>query len=639
MFLNIVSTLYCALYLLAGYAVARVIFKEEAPHLRILFSGAIALALLMWLPALFSFLMGFTLAAQLLAGALCLIIGAVFYILGRKTAPDAARRTLRSYRAMLFTLAPLLLIGLYLYLTHTITTAADGSLHVGQSTYGDLSLHLGLVTSLKVQGFFPPSYSIYYGQAIGYPFLCDSISATFYTLGASLRYAMLLPSCIAYATVLLGVWSFFEGWLKKPSYTVLATLFFFVGGGFGFAYHFDQLKLFPDNISKIFTGFYLTPTNQPGIGLSWVNAIADMLVPQRATLFGWSLLFPCLTLLRRAVFDAPKNQKRDFIALGCFAGCLPLIHTHSFLALGMVSVVYFLRTVFRREHKQLAGLAVYGVIALALAAPQLFLFTFRQSEHFVRLHFNWTNETDTFLWFYIKNMGLLFLMLPVAYLMADKRDRGIYLGSLLIWIACETLLFQPNPYDNNKLLFIWFAFNCALVAKGLCELYARLGELRGRRLLAVMALCAVFLSGGLTLGREAVSDYELISAEQVEAAAYLEQNAPKDALILTAANHNNAVAVLTGRNIVLGTDSFLYFHGFDTTQRRRQVERMFANPAESLEELLKQFPLDYVYIGDYERYEFAVDEAYFAANYPVAYQNDEVTIYAISARSQQATNE
>ncbi|MPN34591.1 hypothetical protein SDC9_182085 [bioreactor metagenome] len=160
--------------------------------------------------------------------------------------------------------------------------------------------------------------------------------------------------------------------------------------------------------------------------------------------------------------------------------------------------------------------------------------------------------------------------------------------------------------------------------------------MRGRRLLAVITLSAVFLSGSFTLAREAVSDYELISADQVEAASYLEQNAPKDALILTATNHNNAVAVLSGRNIVLGTDSFLYFHGFDTTQRRRQVEQMFANPAEILDGMLQQFPLDYVYIGDYERYEFAVDEAYFAANYPIAYQNDAVTIYAVSLRAQQA---
>lgn len=636
MLLNIAGTLYCALYLLTGYTAARVIFKAEAPHLRILFSGAIALALLMWLPALFSFVMGFTLAAQLLAGALCLIIGLTFFLLGRKVSIAATQRTFRSYRAMLFTLVPLLLLGLYLYFTHTITTAADGSLHVGQSTYGDLSLHLGLVTSLKEQGTFPPTYSIYYGQAIGYPFLCDSISATFYTLGASLRYAMLLPTCIAFAMVLLGVWSFFEGWLKKPSFTVLATLFFFVGGGFGFAYHFDQLKLIPDNLSRILTGFYQTPTNQPGIGLIWVNSIADMLIPQRATLFGWSLLFPCLTLLRRTVFDTPETVRRDFIILGCFAGCLPLIHTHSFLALGMVSAVYLFRTIFRQENKRLIGFALYGLIALALAAPQLFLFTFRQSEHFVKLHFNWTNQTDTFLWFYIKNMGLLFLLLPVTYLMADKRDRGIYLGSLLIWVVCEVLLFQPNPYDNNKLLFIWFAFNCALVAKGLCELYARLGELRGRRLLAGITLSVIFLSGSLTLAREVVSDYELISAEQVEAASYLEQNAAKDALILTATNHNNAVAVLTGRNIVLGTDSFLYFHGFDTTQRHLQVEQMFADPAESLDELLKLFPLDYVYIGDYERQEFAIDEAYYAAHYPVAFQNDVVTIYAISSRARQA---
>ena len=132
-------------------------------------------------------------------------------------------------------------------------------------------MHLGFITSIAEQGTFPPAYSIYYGQAVGYPFLCDSISSTFYVLGASLRFCALLPALLAYGVVLLGVWCFFQRWLKQPGTTVLATLLFFVGGGLGFAYHFDLLQTDPANLSRIFTGFYETPTNQPDLCLLYTS--------------------------------------------------------------------------------------------------------------------------------------------------------------------------------------------------------------------------------------------------------------------------------------------------------------------------------------------------------------------------------
>ncbi|MBR0026319.1 MAG: hypothetical protein IJP37_04075 [Clostridia bacterium] len=631
MLLDLASILMLFLFLISGYAIARLLLYERPIHERLLFGGSIGLLLLMWLPALFSFVFDFTVTSQLLAALIAAVIGGICFIRTKKHPCCAAEKP--SYFPMLATLIPLFLIGAYLFFTHTIPQAADGSLHVGQSTFGDLSLHVGIVTSLKEQTTFPPEYSIYPGTAVGYPFLCDSISATFYVLGASLRLSMLLPALAAYAVVLLGVWCFFEQWLKKPCLTVLATLLFFIGGGFGFAYAFDLLKQDPGNLLDVFRGFYRTPTNQPDRGLLWVNPIADMLVPQRATLFGWSILFPCLTLLQRTAFSeelADRTRRKDLILLGCMAGCLPLIHTHSFLALGMVSAAYLFRTLWRKEWKRLPGWTMYAGTALILALPQLIFFTFRQAGGFLTFNFNWSNTRDSFLWFYIKNLGIIFLMLPISFVMAKKEDRGKYSGALLIWFFAEIIQFQPNPYDNNKLLFVWFAFTCVLAAHGLHMLYRKLEGLPGRKLIAAMTLTALFLSGSMTLAREAVSDYELIGSAHVEAAEFIKENTEADDLFLTSNNHNNAVAVLTGRNILCGTDSFLYFHGIDTHARREDMQLMFGTPSENFAELRAKYGIDYVYISSYERYDFNADEGYFAANYPLVFRNHEVSIYKVS---------
>lgn len=57
--------------------------------------------------------------------------------------------------------------------------------------------------------------------------------------------------------------------------------------------------------------------------------------------------------------------------LGVWAGGLPLIHTHSFLALGLCSAGMLIYDLFRDEERwaQLRRYLLYGGIVVVLAAP------------------------------------------------------------------------------------------------------------------------------------------------------------------------------------------------------------------------------------------------------------------------------
>ncbi len=84
---------------------------------------------------------------------------------------------------------PLGVVSGYLQYTHSIRLAADGSYHVGQSTYGDLSLHLAICTSI-VNAKFPLENSLMLGATMAYPYLSDSVASTFYLFGMPLNTAM-----------------------------------------------------------------------------------------------------------------------------------------------------------------------------------------------------------------------------------------------------------------------------------------------------------------------------------------------------------------------------------------------------------------------------------------------------------------
>ncbi len=630
---EVLSILYILAFAASGFFIANFVFSEDRIAVRIWLGAAFGLAMMIWLPALLSFVLGFTVLAQLLGLCLACALGVWFYLRGRRKGtlyalPSADEAPIYAALFALFFVCCILTS------THTIQPRSDGALYVGQSTYGDLCMHLGFISSIAVQGQFPPMYSICPDTLVGYPFLSESVGATFVLFGASLRFATMATAIYAFFVVIFGIYFFFETWLKTRGRALFATMLFLVGGGFGFAYFFDLLKAAPQNLSRVLTAFYETPTNFVPYGLRWVNPIADMMVPQRALLFGWAFLFPCLFLLYRA---AIKRESRQFLPLGILAGCLPLVHTHSFLALGVISGFLFLRALVRRESKQmLLGYLSYLGVVLLLAGPQLFIFTFPQSTGSLKLHFNWANESDNYFWFYIKNFGLIALLAPSAFLAAKKEDRAFYGGAILLWLIAEFVQFQPNPYDNNKLLFVCFALTCGLIANFLADTRHRLlvGSSRAQRagthVLTVIVCMALFTSGAMTLTRELVSEYQVIGADEVQAAEYVKENAAPDATFLTTNNHNNCIAALTGRNIVCGSGTYLYFHGVDYSERERSLPLMYEQPALYFDTLAEKYDVDYVLFSSYERNNYACDEAYFTDRYPVFYSSGSITIYAVS---------
>ena len=785
-----IALVFTALFAISGCLISEIVFAKQRFIIRIWLGLAIGLLLLTWLPSLFAFAVGFTLTAQILAAVSALLAGggcALILAARRKKGKQSSYRIGKDLMILLWTIPILALCGALLH-THILYPHKDGSLWVGQVTYGDLAMHLGFITSIAEQSLFPPQYSIFPGHALNYPFLCETSGASLFQLGASVRSAYIISAGYAFVLVVFGVYLFFEQWLKRRPRAVFAALLFFFGGGFGFFYFFDLsrtggllsslLHTHGETVSQtLLDGFYQTPTNIPALGLRWVNPIVDMLIPQRATLFGWAFLFPCMFLLHGFAFE---RKQENSIPLGVFAGLLPLIHTHSFLALGIVSAVYCVIDLIsvRFEKKRLLGWSIYAVLACALAAPQLFLFTFRQTSEsgLVRFHLNWANEADSYLWFYIKNLGWIFLLMPIAFLVMPKRDKKIYAGAIALWLIAELIEFQPNNYDNNKLLFIWFAFTCGITAKlifvighrimhalirrssegerrhtygigiagltaaillycmfktafdshagfmmrpgtaltvffaaallltmcifavyntrtdrkrivtyiiplinsvwVLCSLFVlwlhqyrqatysvkvlpvsitlvlsflslivlalnRMNELSGgkpaKRFIGSAAalsigfcllLFSLFASSAMTVIRECKSEYQVYTKNETELSEQIKQATQPDDVILANSYHWNLVTPLTGRSIVTGTGTFLYYHGINTSEREADVALMYEAPADNLQ-LFAQYGVKYILISNAERGSYNIDYPYFEEHAEIVAKNEAGRLYRL----------
>ena len=335
----LIGIAYLALFLAAGLLLARWAVPDGSPAVAVPLGCGFGVSLLAALPAGFALVCGFTLRAVWFAAAGAALLCAVLIFAGRghiRFARDPDRG------AMWLCLLPVLAVTLYLLHTHVLHKV-NGTLHTGQSCYGDMPMHLGFIEYIAQSGQFPPRYPLLAGaHRFGYPFLCETVSSVFRLLGAGRRAAYLLPMVPAFVSVYGMFWQLARRMLGSAGKACLAFYLFFMGSGFGFAYFLKDAATF----KGIFTGFYTTPTNYTTKNIVWVNPIVDLLIPQRATLFGWCVLFAALYLLWRFAFEGESHL---WLPLAVLVLPLPLLQTHSALALVFLCLAGGLYTLTRRH--------------------------------------------------------------------------------------------------------------------------------------------------------------------------------------------------------------------------------------------------------------------------------------------------
>lgn len=653
-----IATLYLAAYIFCGLCIVRFLLPRQSVLTRVWLGASLGLLLMMWLPALMAFAAKFSVTGHLLALIpLTGLTSATFFLRDKRTAKAWDADEKRLGKQMLIIVLPLTILSAWLQYTHNVRVMEDGSWWVGQSTYGDLAMHMSFVTSLK-NAAFPPDYSLFPGMQLSYPFLMDSLSTSFYLFGWSIQAALAIPGTLMMALCYMGVMCLAREMTAGKKTIILAALLFFLNGGLGFLYDFDMaggveydgtLTLWM-RIEDILNGYYKTPTNQPTPNnLRWSNVIADLMLPQRTLLGGWCMVIPCFYLLWVTFTgeSTVREKGTKSLLLGIWGGALPLIHTHSFVALALCSagMLVYDMVCDKERVKQLKWYILYGGIACVLSVPQLFGFTFNQvfqedmqgaSNSFIELWFNWVNSTDgTFSgmidgygWFYVKNIGLPFIILVLALFEKNSRWRRIFAGALPIILAGEFIRFQPNIYDNNKLLYLAWLLCCMIVADWCGMLWRRLKGLRARPVIAVLAAVTFFLSAGLTLWREAVSEYMAFSANAVKLGEYVRDNTDEDATFLTGVHHLNPIASIAGRDIVCGPDLWLYYHGLDTNERKQDIRAFYADPENNMD-VIEKYGVDYVLVSSYERSDYEVDFAGLEMIADAVYANWEGTIYRI----------
>lgn len=489
--------------------------------------------------------------------------------------------------------------------------------------WADWAAHFTMGSSFGYRSLWLTESPLIIGQKFSYPFLVNFISGVLIRAHVPFLWAFIIPSWFgSLAAVGLLYW-WFAQWLPSRMQATLAGTVFLLNGGLGWWIWWQRIQTAPQPWQMVIAPSF-DLTNIQSEGIRWISVINSMIVPQRAFTLGLPLglgvligFYWLLETFIRSDYRLPfKRVTTWHLVAGCgvILGLMPIIHTHTFLALVLILTTWGLTALALTPATHRRRLCIYltstAALAVIVAAPTLTtIFAGHVSQQFLKWYPGWlaTEFHMNWLWFWVKNWGLtpLLALMGILISLRDPRfssfQRWIWVPFVLIFALSNMVLVQPWSWDNTKLL-TW----SSLVFSGYA-VYA-LGwlwhELKGRtvpQIIVKSGVVVVFVSLMLSGGVDALNainparhSFVMYTATELELAEWVKANTPINSVWLTTNQHNHWLFNLTGRQAVMTYPGWLWSQGYDYVPVEKDIKTMWQNP--DLVALYDQYRIQYVVI-------------------------------------------
>jgi len=506
--------------------------------------------------------------------------------------------------------------------------------------WGDWAAHLTFAGSFAYGHNFPPQYPIDPGHNLGYPFIIDFFAANLVPLGSRLTSALVMTSGLlglAFPAVLYLAAQRFAG---GRAAAVIAVFVFLLGGGLGFYFLLGDVQHM-----GLATLVHLPReyTLNRDINYQWLNPVLAYLVPQRSTLFGFSLALILLLVLWLAVRSGAGWQ--PFLFAGVAAGVMPAYHVHAF---GTVVALSLFWALFTRRIQWLGFFVPALVISVPILAwmwpaantsvcgssPNLHGYCFEVGwlSYLDWQHTSVIWAVPDFVWFWIRNMSVFIPLLIAAHILRSWIPTGFakWFAPMWLWfLVPNVIVLQPWDWDNTKFFIFWALLGSILVGGVVARMLQR-GP--GLAIVGVILLVLLGLSGALDLARASdfsVSAVQFTDARGIQVADWVRQHTDAKAVFAVADEHNSPIPTLGGRRVMIGYPGWLWTYGLpDYVQKGQDLRRILDGDASS-SDLVRKYGVDYVMIGPQEVPRGA-SRAYWDTHATLVYDNGEYAVYRVS---------
>lgn len=631
MLLTLLVILFYLLFfgVLLTYFVKLRLFFEE----RLAVGLLIALIIFGYLTFIVSNFIGLNLTSFLISLGLLYLVGMViltrdsFRKMKEELADFRIRLKQKSWIGLLLTI--LLFGAVFGFIASQLLVEKGGEYYVQPvHSYGDISLHLGIISSFSYGDNFPPTNPILSGEKISYPFLSDFITAIFVKpLGFFFNEAV-ASFGVMLMIINIFILSYFTLRVTKNKFAAALVLPpFLLNGGFGFIYFLSDLATSHRSFFDFIQNLPRDYTSIKEVGYWWINVVISMFLPQRAFLLG----FPTSLLIIRIFWELSEEfEIRKFIFAVFLTGLLPLIHTHSLIALLPILIWLTLQIVSKNRGK-IGVIFAFGTLGAVVAfiLTKLYLQQVSSPLSLMGIQIGWMHLQENIPTFYLKNFGLSLIIIPAALIWGILNKLKLAALALIaqIWFILPSIIrFQPWDFDNTKLFIYWYAFSMVLVALFLTQMFKKNPW---SKIFVVLVFFLIIFSGLLDNIRVLSSSgtrYQVYSKPAIKVGEFVERSTPPKAVFLAVDKFDNPAVSLAGRRTVLGFHGWVWTYGLNYSEREIDVANMLSGTAD--EETFKKYNVNYaIFFTDPTSYSININN--FNKRYKLIYNQDGYLIYEL----------
>ena len=602
--------------------------------------GAAAVSVATFLPSL---LVRDVTSLTVLAGlAIVIVLGTVAAFVGRRQLVADWLDFRAHWRRSLPLAAVFAVCGAWtVHFLHQAYVYTPSGLYAGYvNIWGDWAAHLSYAGSFAYAHNFPPEFPIDPGHHLGYPFMIDFLAADLVPTGLSLTEALTATSGMLGLAFPAALYLTAARFIGGRAGAAIAVFVFLLSGGLGF------VLLAGDLLRGGLSTFAHLPREytleRDHYNLQWLNPVLAYLVPQRSTLFGFSLALIVLVILWIALRE--QLGWRPFLFTGLAAGTLPIFHVHAW---GTVLALPAFWALFNRRREWwyfFVPALVIGVPILAWMWPPDRTAICGDWPSVSGLCFQpgWLSFTDwrrLGLWlffpdviaFWLWNTSLLIPVLIAGQVLHRFFPTAYpkWFAPMWLWFVVPNLLvLQPWVWDNTK-FFIFWALLGSILAGGVLALMFRAGI--ATSIVAVVVLVLLCFSGFLDLTRAsdyAVSTNLFTDSGGMEVAEWVRHNTSPYAVFAVANQHNSPVPTLAGRRELVGYPGWLWTYGLADYQQKSDDDQKILEGDPSALDLVRKYGIDYVMIGPQE-IAIGASPAYWDDHGTKVYERDGYAVYRV----------
>lgn len=499
----------------------------------------------------------------------------------------------------------------WIYFFSHVLTHTEKGLFLGHVTaYGDWAMHFTWFSTFLYRTFTPQVHPLLIAALPQYPFAINFLSALLGKIGVDYWVAFLLPAFISTIIALPLILFFYYRLFRSQIAGVLATMFFFLNGGLGIWEWILKRNL---NI-QLPTSF----TIQEGAGYVWGNIVHTQLIPQRSMALGLPVsvcILICFFLLfiQDKKISNPVFSKVIYLFSLFLVTFLPVIHTHSFIAVTVILAHWMLWKVVQKQKISLS-LWLWGISG---ALTSLLVFTkfigFNHDGAFFSWYPGWYTHTsgqNIFLFWWRNWIFVPYLSALGMYFFWKKQRKAFFLLTpfFTLFIAANTVLFQPNPFDNTKIL-TFASLGMSLSAANACII---LWKKKFIIKIAIVLVVTISLASGfadqILIIKQLSNPFLYYTSEELQLADLVRKTTPLDSVIISNDKHNSWVYNLTGRQILMGYEGWMWSYGFNYNPVKEDIVSFYTT--DNISKIAEKYNIQYAVITNEEKTQLSTPNIY-----------------------------